>query len=858
MPDWTSHVAPRLLAIWTQAEAGPAEKTAQRGAAPEAGESHSQARFDSQGRIQIAVHYDCASQAPLRALNAAGLAVGAAVHAPPLCSVEGWSPTAAIPDLASLHGVRSIDLPVYSRVIQPVMRALPRAQASVDTAINGNAVAITHAAEFIATTGKSGAGVSIGVMSDDVTSLAIIQSRGELPQHIAVLSPAAQSNPLPPTDEGTMLLEESHAVAPGATLLFCAPQTDVEYVSCLSELIGAGASVVADDLEYPGEDVMSTESSLAQGVSAVLTQNPHVLLFSAGGNENESYWQGAYAPRRLSTPLTCSVNGQADVYAQTFNGSLYEELTLYDTLRAPIYLQWADPFGQSISNFDLYVMDQNQQVLKCIPGAAGRDVFDLDHDPKLAPGRFHLVIGTPDTEFAGKFLKLFVYGNGAALLGSAAPGGIGSPQKLLPRVATIGAVYGGDGLGDLIEPYSATGPVELEFPTPQSLQAPGLVAPDAVNVDAAGTYFMAGQGQLFYGTSAATPNAAAVAALLRAAFPTLSAARILGALQSGAVALSETTPNGVFGYGRVDALGALQSLPSPAMSVAKSISITGGTSGQLPLALAGTGTLILSGKSDNATLVSFGTSAAAQFEPASCGSSTNSCSVLITPILGAVGTAHLRLVVVDGAGRSASASFTVTVTKPAPPSVQVTAGANQSLQTGSSAPTATLALSGAKELTLSVSSSNAALLPTSAATLSNGCGTSSMTCIVTMKPITGQSGQVTLTITAVDAYGQSSHGTLALSVTPAAGEGAGGGGAFDYGSLLILGMWLAGSRGAAGGATRRRAKHCIPERTWARTAPLHTCPHRAPRACQHARGYHRMRARPIATGRAPCGHRPRR
>ena len=808
MPDWTSHVTPRLLAVLTQAEAQPAEKTAQRSAAPEAGESHSQARFDSQGRIQIAVHYDCASQAPLRALSAAGLAVSAAVHVPPLCSVEGWSPATAIPDLASLHAVRTIDLPVYSRVIQPVMRALPRAQASVDTAINGNAVAITHAAEFIATTGKTGAGVTIGMMSDDVTSLAIIQSRGELPQHIAVLTPAAQSNPLPPTDEGTMLLEESHAMAPGATLLFCAPQTDVEYVSCLAALIGAGASVVADDLEYPGEDVMSAESSLAQGVSAVLTQNPNVLLFSAGGNENESYWQGPYAPRRLSTPLTCRVNGQADVYAQTFNGSLYEELTLYDTLRAPIYLQWADPFGQSISNFDLYVMDQNQQVLKCIPGAAGRDVFDLDADPKLASGRFHLVIGTPGTEFAGKFLKLFVYGNGAAVLGSAAPGGIGSPQKLLPRVATIGAVYGGDGVGDLIEPYSATGPVDLEFPSPQSLQAPALVAPDAVNVDAAGTYFTTGPGQLFYGTSAAAPNAAAVAALLRAAFPTLSAARILGALQSGAVALSETTPNGVFGYGRVDALGALQSLPSPAVSIAKSIFITGGGSGQLPVTLTGTGTLILSGKSDNASLVSFGASAAAQFEPASCGSSTNSCRVVITPILGAVGTAHLSLVVVDGVGRSASASLTVTVTKPPPPTVQVTSGANQSLQTGSSAPTATLALSGAKELTLSVSSSNAALLPTAAASLSNGCGTSSMTCILSMKPVAGQSGQATLTITAVDAYGQSSHGTLALSVTPASGGGGGGGGgAFDYGSLLILGMWLAGSRGAAGGTTRRRAMH---------------------------------------------------
>jgi hypothetical protein len=806
MPDWSSHVTPRLLAVWAAAETGPADKSAQRNPAPESHETQSPARFDSQGRVQLAVHYDCAAQPPLRALNSVGLALGAAVHVPPLCSVEGWLHPAALPDLASVHGVRSIDLPVYSRIIKPVMRSVPRAQASPDTAINGNAVSITHAAEFIATTGKNGTGVTIGMMSDDVTSLALIQSRGELPQHIAVLTPGASSGPaLPSTDEGTMLLEESHAVAPGATLIFCAPQTDVEYVSCLSELIGAGATVVADDLEYPAEDVMSTESALAQGVAAVLAQNPNVLLFSASGNENESYWQGPYAPQPLATPLTCNVNGQADVYAQSFEGSPYENLTLYDELRAPIYLQWADPFGQSSSNFDLYIMDQNEQVLECIPGAASRDAFDIDPDPKLAQGRFHLVIGTPNTQFAGKFLKLFVYGNGAAVLGTQAAGGIGSPQKLLSRVATIGAVYGGDGLGDLIEPYSATGPVDLVFPTAQSLQAPGLVAPDAVNVDAAGTYFTTGPGQLFYGTSAASPNAAAIAALLRAAFPTLSAARIFSALQNGATRLSETTPNGVFGYGRVDALGALQSLPPPAVSIARSISITGGSSGQLPVTLTGTGRLILSGKSDNAALAPFETPTA-QFEPGACGSATNSCSVLITPVLGAVGTAHLSIVVVDGAGRSAAATLTVTVTKPPPPTVQVTSGSNQSFQSGSRAPTATLALGGAKELSLTVASSNAALLPASAAILSNGCGTSSMNCVLSMKPVAGQSGQATLTVTATDPYGQSSHGTLALSVAPSAGA-SGGGGEFDCWTLLMLGLWLAGRRGGACRAAERHAVH---------------------------------------------------
>jgi len=792
LPDWTFHVTPRLLAIWEATQADSAEIAVRQVAGVQAREPTASARFDSQGRVQIAVHYDCASRTPIGALRTAGLAVGASVHVPPLCSIEGWVHTRDIPEMASLGAVRSVDLPRYSRIIKPVTRSFPRAQSSVSAIIDGNAVSITRADQFIGATGKNGAGVAIGMMSDDVASLALIQSRGELPQDIKVLTPTGQSSPArPSTDEGTMLLEELHAVAPGASLNFCAPQTDVEYVRCLSELIAAGATIVADDLEYPGEDVMSAESALAQSVAALLAQNPNVLLFSAAGNENQSFWQGPYAPTPLATPLTCAANGQADLYAQSFEGSVYETLALYDTLSAPIYLQWADPFGESISNFDLYILDQDRQVLECIPGAGSREVFDSDPDPKLPTGLFNLVIGTPNPEFAGKFLKLFVYGDGAAVLGSRTAGGIASPQKFPPRVATVGAVYGGDAVADDIEPYSATGPIALEYPTPQSLQAPSIVAPDGVYVDAVGTYFAVGPAQLFYGTSAATPNAAAIAALLRATFPSLSAARIQNALQKGAIELGAAAPNGVFGYGRVDALGSLQSLPAPTLSAIRSVAIVGGSSVQVPITFAGTGTLSLSGKSDNASLIAFGTSATAQFQPASCGSSTNACSILITPAFGQVGTAHLTLFVVDGAGRSASTGFAVTVTSPPPPTVRVTSGGNQVMPADGAVGTATLSLSGSKTLTMSVSSSNAVVLPASAATLSSGCGSSSFNCILRMQPTAGQSGQVSVTVSAHDPYGQSAQGTLALSITPSTGGG--GGGDFDYASLLILGLWLARS-----------------------------------------------------------------
>ena len=85
------------------------------------------------------------------------------------------------------------------------------------------------------------------------------------------------------------------------------------------------------------------------------------------------------------------------------------------------------------------------------------------------------------------------------------------------------------------------------------------MAPDGINVDATGTYFA---GSLFpdgnfYGTSAAVPNAGAVAALIRAAIRSMTASQLVDVLTKGATQLGSVAPDGTFGFGRVDAIGAL-------------------------------------------------------------------------------------------------------------------------------------------------------------------------------------------------------------------------------------------------------------------------------------------------------------
>ncbi|HEY5102010.1 MAG TPA: S8 family serine peptidase [Steroidobacteraceae bacterium] len=790
--DWQSRLTPRLLALWIQQNGEAAEKSAARG--PSAREAFSAARFDAAGRVQIDVRFDCSSPAPTKALAAAGLVIGAVVHVAPLCSVEGWLRMSDLAAVAAGSAVHSIDLPMYSKVVGPVMHLHEQAQvqAAATIEIDGNGVSITNAAQYIQSTGKNGSGVTIGVLSDDVTSVAIIQARGELPAHIANLTPTQQSPNPTPTDEGTMLLEELYAIAPGASLAFCAPETDVEYVSCLRDFITAGVSIVADDLEYPAEDLLSTKSTLAQSVQTLLAQNPNLMLLSAAGNENKSFWQGVYAPTQLAQPFSCSANGQADAYAQTFDGDRLETITLLEQLTAPIYMQWADPAGQNSSNFDLYVLDQHRTVIECLASASTRNSFVASLNPNLGKGTYHFAIATPGVEFAGKFLKLIAYGNGSAIFSTPTAGAIASPQKLVAGVVTVGAVYGGDGVGSNIEPFSANGPAQLEFPTAVAVQAPVLVAPDAVYVDADSTDFTTGSTGLFYGTSAATPNVAAVAALLRAAFPTLSAQRIVAALTSGAAPLGVgATPDGVFGYGRVDALGALKTLASPTIGKIANVTVVGGTtSAAIPITLAGTGFLTLKGSSDNSALVAFAGTLGAQFAPTTCGNATYACTLSVTPAIGLIGTAHLGISVTDGAGRATSTTFTVTVTTPAPPTVKVTAGGTQSVPSGNNVTPVTVALSGVKNIAVTLTSSNTALLPASSATLSSGCGSTSLTCTVSLRPISGQLGQATLTVTARDSYGQTAHNSASLTIVAAPTKSGGGGGAFDLYSLAGLSLLM--------------------------------------------------------------------
>jgi hypothetical protein len=118
----------------------------------------------------------------------------------------------------------------------------------------------------------------------------------------------------------------------------------------------------------------------------------------------------------------------------------------------------------------------------------------------------------------------------------------------------------------LLEPFSSAGPTPILFNTagnrlaiPQMRLKPEIVAPDGTNT----TFFIPGRDvepdgfPNFFGTSAAAPHAAAVAALLRQAFPTLSPAQVYTLLESTAIDMGPPGFDNDSGFGLIQADAAL-------------------------------------------------------------------------------------------------------------------------------------------------------------------------------------------------------------------------------------------------------------------------------------------------------------
>lgn len=462
-----------------------------------------------------------------------------------------------------------------------------------------------------------GAGVKVGILSDSfgtdkeaVTSPLADVLSGDLPGSgnpcgrttaVGVLQDFAE--PEEAADEGRAMAQIVHDLAPGASLAFATAFTGLTaFANNVRSLHAAGARVIADDVVY-FEEPFFQEGPIAVAVNEVTAGG--AAYFSSAGNNNLissgndiASWEAKAFRDAIACPVELKAATGAE-HCMDFDPGpgLTEDdptfgITVSKGATLTVDLQWAEPWNGVTADLDLYLLDDEDKPVEVEStndnvGQTQRPVefFQWENDTgkvaevRLAIDRcFGPICNEGASGLAKPRLKLALLQNGGGVTATEYPesegGDVVGPTIFghngAASAVSVGAVPFNN--SSIVEPYSSRGPVNHYFGPvvgtspaqpipPQTIAKPDLAATDC----GVTTFFTPTKTPglfRFCGTSASAPHAAAVAALMGEANPSLSPAQIRAALAATAQPVGAFGPNAA-GAGLVNAYGAVTSVALP-------------------------------------------------------------------------------------------------------------------------------------------------------------------------------------------------------------------------------------------------------------------------------------------------------
>jgi hypothetical protein len=426
------------------------------------------------------------------------------------------------------------------------------------------------------------------VLSGDLPGPAGTCSGQQLPVDVLAEGPAGGS------DEGRAMLQIVHDLAPHAHLAFAtafeSEESFAENIEALARPAsegGAGAGVIVDDVAW-FEEPFFQDGPIAVAVGNVVDAGVTYLsaagndnLFDSSGNRIASWEAPAFrnsggCPAAVTSGSQCMDFDPGAGSDDTFGITVEPHETLI------LDLQWAEPWNGVGTNLDAYLLNSGGtkvlaksteanisgtqrpvEIVSWENGSAGSQTVQLAINRRLgvSPRLKFILLQNGGGVSATEYPK----SSGGDVVGPAVFGHAGAASAI-----AVAAVPYGD--SSRIERYSSRGPVThlfgpVEGPGPAlPLGAPEVIPkPNLAATDCGVTTFFAfpsaGRWR-FCGTSAAAPHAAAVAALVRQAKPTLATQQVRDALEETAAPVG-AFPADAAGAGRVDAFAAISSLPSP-------------------------------------------------------------------------------------------------------------------------------------------------------------------------------------------------------------------------------------------------------------------------------------------------------
>ncbi len=339
------------------------------------------------------------------------------------------------------------------------------------------------------------------------------------------------------SDEGRGMMQLIHDVAPGADLGFYSAFLGLAaFAQGILVLVNSGCDVIVDDVIYPSE-AMFQDDLVAQAVDYAKAQNKS--YFSSAGNTARGSLEVVY---RESISGIKGLN--QTILFDDGSGGTISFLTVF--LDGRLIMQYDQPTEYKIglpgptTDLDIYIFNSGTQTVVARSESNNLRSGDPFEIVSVPPGIYDIVIRR-DSGPAPGLIKLVSFGSfekainfDPKLISSGASFG---HANAVGAIAVGAARYtdtpGFDVSPAIQEPFSSAGgvPIFFDLDGKRLAKADVRAVPAFTSVDGTCTNFFGEQDALdtgdpncfnFFGTSAAAPNAAAVAALMLQVNPTLT------------------------------------------------------------------------------------------------------------------------------------------------------------------------------------------------------------------------------------------------------------------------------------------------------------------------------------------------
>jgi hypothetical protein len=493
------------------------------------------AHFDDNDRMHVNVTLNFWNPSLLESVESVGFETSVELESDYV--LEGWISPASVIELSELSGVSWITIPEY----------LATNAGSVTTAGD----AITRASDVrsqFASFGIDGSGVKIGLISDGAASRATSISTGDLPSNLVV-------NNADVGDEGTAMLEIVHDLAPGASLYFAGAHTVAELQAAITWLRSQNVHVIVDDLLSFGQPFF-TDGTLASAAAAAVSAG--VTYVTSSGNQAQQHYQSQFVSgSAFAGGIVHRDSSNDEIFSVTVPGRLVSE----SQAQTDLYFQWSDAWGASANDYRLLISSDGSNwnfapnVLQT--GSQNPAESYSFVNTSTSPVTYYFALWKP-TAAPSREIELFV-NNSAGLERVVAGDSLFGHQAVL-SVNSIGAVSAST--PTTIEAFSNRGgsSIYTNFGTQTKTFRASL---DGVSTDGVATTVP--NFTNFFGTSAAAPHVAALAALMLDANPSLTPAQTSAILTATAVDLTAYGAgyDQTSGAGRFDGLGAVYKAFTP-------------------------------------------------------------------------------------------------------------------------------------------------------------------------------------------------------------------------------------------------------------------------------------------------------